>query len=778
MISSKIIITGIVQGVGFRPFIYNLARNLHLTGYVQNDSHGVTIVVQGTSQTIARFTEIIRSTPPPQSRIEHLEEVEFITTEKFKDFQIAASREESQKSAQIAPDLDVCPDCLREMFDPGDRRYLYPFINCTNCGPRFTIIQDVPYDRPLTTMREFQMCPECQREYDDPGDRRFHAQPNACPVCGPRLKLLDNQGRALLTGGDAAANRAVFEKVTGLLHAGKILAVKGIGGFHLACDARNDEAVTTLRRRKYREDKPFAIMFLHLADIAENCEVSSEEALILISTPHPIVLLRKSPGRAVAAAVAPDNQYLGCFLPYSPVHHLLMRFFPHPLVLTSGNLSDEPIAYQNDDALARLSAIVDYFLLHDRKIHLRCDDSIFRIARRRRRYPLRRARGYAPRSIPVRVPFVKHLLACGPEQKNTFALAKDDRVYLSQHIGDLVNYAVLRSLETGVSHFKNIFDIEPEIVAYDLHPEYLSTKFALDYPTETPAGQPVMKVGVQHHHAHAVACLAENNVDEPALAIVLDGTGYGADDTIWGGEILRVETHRFDRLGHLRPALLPGSSAAIKNPWQMAVSYLFAIFGENIPMENLPFLQSVPPQSIAIVINLLKSGLNSPLTTSCGRLFDGVAALAGLRNQVNYEGQAAVEFEQSIASANSAAYDFVIQAGNNSFSIDWRKMIKQVIEDVGKNVSLSAIAVKFHNGLAHILLQAALQARTLTGLSTVALSGGVFMNIYLLTRLSHLLEKNKFTVLTHHLTPCNDGGIAYGQAVVANAIWLNQLEKS
>ncbi|MCK9560214.1 MAG: carbamoyltransferase HypF [Candidatus Marinimicrobia bacterium] len=776
MNSSKIIITGIVQGVGFRPFIYNLARDLQLTGYVQNDSHGVTIVVQGASQKIARFAEIIQNSPPSHSRIERFETAEFITAEKFIDFKIAASRAESQKSARIAPDLDVCPDCRREMFDPGDRRYLYPFINCTNCGPRFTIIQDVPYDRPLTTMREFQMCPECQREYDDPQHRRFHAQPNACPVCGPRLQLLDNQGRELLTGGSAAANHAVFEKITELLHAGKILAVKGIGGFHLACDARNDEAVTTLRRRKYREDKPFAVMFAYLADIAEYCEVSGEETRLLISTPHPIVLLRKSSGRDIAPAVAPGNHYLGCFLPYTPLHYLLMHFFPHPLVLTSGNLSDEPIAYRNDDALTRLSAIADYFLLHNRKIHIRCDDSVDRIATGRRRYPLRRARGYAPSSIPVRVPFVKPLLACGPEQKNTFALAKNDRVYLSQHIGDLVNYEVLHSLETGVSHFKNLFDIEPEVVAYDLHPDYLSTKYALAYPTRTPSGHPVIKIGVQHHHAHAVACLAENNVDEPALAIVLDGTGYGVDGTIWGGEILRVEAQIFERLGHLRPARLPGGAAAIKNPWQMALSYLYETFGVEIPTRKLPFLQKIPSDQIAIVLNLLKSGFNSPLTTSCGRLFDGVAALAGLRNQVNYEGQAAVEFEQCIDAENSVAYDFEIETENDRFSIDWRKMIRQVVEDIERKVELSLIAMKFHNGLAHILLQAALRSCELTGLSIVALSGGVFMNIYLLTRLSRLLEEQQFKVLTHQLTPCNDGGIALGQGVIANAIIQNQAE--
>jgi len=778
MISHKIIINGIVQGVGFRPFVYNLARQYQLTGWVRNNSHGVEIVAQGEPIQLARFAEIIQNSPPPRCRIERFEVTQFITAEKYLEFKIGESQNEQMKSVQISPDLDVCPDCRREMFDSSNRRYLYPFINCTNCGPRFTIIKDVPYDRPLTTMHEFKMCPECQCEYNDPSNRRFHAQPNACPVCGPRLQLLDNASRELLTGGSADANRAVFEKVAELLCDGRIIAVKGIGGFHLACDARNEAAVTSLRQRKFREDKPFAVMFPSLTDIAIYCKYSRKEARLLNSVPHPIVLLQKLPGRDVASAVAPGNHCLGCFLPYSPLHYLLMRFFPYPLVLTSGNVSDEPIAYRNDDALARLNRIADYFLIHNRKIHIRCDDSVYRIWNNKT-YPLRRSRGFVPSALPYKNGFICPILACGPEQKNTFALAQSNHIYLSQHIGDLVNFEVLQSLKNGINHFKNIFAIEPEIVAYDLHPDYLSTKFALEYPDETPDGRKVIKIGVQHHHAHAVACLAENNGAEPAIGIILDGTGYGTDGIICGGEILKVEMHRFERLGHLRPARLPGGSAAIKYPWQMAISYLYDTLGSEITIPKFPFLENIPPQQIGIVNDMLKSGFNAPLTTSGGRLFDGVAALAGLRNRVNYEGQAAVEFEQCIASEDyRSAYDFEIETGNNSFVIDWRVMIEQVIEDVKNQTGIELIAIKFHNGLANILLQAALKSREMTGFNTVALSGGVFMNIYLLTRLSQLLNEHNFKVCTHHLVPCNDGGIALGQAVIANAIIQNQLEKS
>ncbi len=762
-----------MQGIGFRPFVYNLAQKFNLAGYVRNDSRGVELIIQGQPEKISQFENSLRTAAPPHCRIEKMEVTEIEAAQKFTGFSIADSQSFTEKAVQVVPDLDVCPECLREMFDPGNRRYLYPFINCTNCGPRFTIVQDVPYDRPLTTMSKFQMCPECLREYDNPADRRFHAQPNACPVCGPKLQLLDNNGRELMNGGTAAANQALFGEIGRLLSVDAILAVKGIGGFHLACDARNETAVYTLRQRKYREDKPFAVMFPDLPTVATYCEYNPEEARLLTSTPHPIVLLRKHTGIDLAPAVAPGNHYLGCFLPYSPIHHLIMHFFGQPMVLTSGNISDEPIAYKDEDALARLSGIADYFVMHNREIHIRCDDSVYRIWQNRP-YPLRRSRGFVPSALTYKKGFNRPVLACGPEQKNTFAVAKNNQVFLSHHIGDLVNYEVMQSLENGIAHNKHIFDVEPEIVAYDLHPDYLSTKYALDYPNATPAGRSVTKIGVQHHHAHAIACLAENNVNEPALAIVLDGTGYGTDGAIWGGEILLVEDHHFERLGHFRPALLPGGAAAIKNPWQMALSYLFATYGEEMGGLKLPFLDDILPDQIEIALNMLRTGFNSPLTTSCGRLFDGVAALAGLRNQVNYEGQAAIEFEQTIASANSTAYDFEIQAGDDRFDIDWRKMIKQVVEDVGKDVSRSAIAVKFHNGLAGVLLQVALKARELTGLNNIALSGGVFMNVYLLTHLSRLLEKQQFKVCTHQQVPCNDGGIALGQAVIANAIYQYQ----
>ena len=775
IITHKISITGIVQGVGFRPHVYKLAVSNRLSGFVLNDATGVKIEIQGDEERVLRFERELKHNPPLRSRIDSFDIKVKDSPELYNYFSIKESESSKEKIAQISPDLDICDDCLGELFNPNDRRYLYPFINCTNCGPRFTIVKDVPYDRPLTTMNIFKMCEICQKEYDNPMNRRFHAQPNACSVCGPKVYLCNNHGKEILTGGTSSENKILFKKVSGLLKEGKIIAVKGIGGFHLACDALNEKAVSTLRKRKFREDKPLAVMFPDIKSVGLFCEMGKQEKDLLESVAHPIVLLRKRNNKDVAYSAAPDNHYLGAMVPYSPIHHLLFHFFSNPLIMTSGNVSDEPIVFKNSEAFKRLLKIADFFLLHDRDINIRCDDSVYRI-RSGLEYPIRRSRGYVPNSIRLEWNFSEPVLACGPEQKNTFALAKGDRIYLSHHIGDLENYEVLRSLEEGVVHFKKIFDIEPTIIAYDLHPDYLSTKYAQEYPDFTESRKKVIKYGIQHHHAHAVSCMAENGINRPVIAVTLDGTGYGEDGTIWGGEILLVEYHRFERLGYFETVQMPGGAAAIDNPWQMAVSYLYKIYGENLFKIGLPFLNSITQNEKDVVLGLLKTGFNSPMTSSCGRLFDGVAAIAGVRNRVNYEGQAAVEFEQYISQKSDfgrdksgIAYDFYLMNNNNGFFIEWKSMIKQLVEDVKNRVRINDVSVKFHNGLAKILCKAVKRAREMTEINDVVLSGGVFMNIYLLTLLHNLLENSGFTVYTHRQVPANDGGIALGQAVIASA---------
>ncbi len=762
METRKIIISGIVQGIGFRPYVYNLAKQNSLTGYVYNDSSGVTIVIQGSPADLDNFENSLKYNPSARSKIVTYQSLIIDQDEVFDKFEIHQSPASGAKTAAISPDLDVCDECLRELFDPGNRRYLYPFINCTKCGPRYTIVQDIPYDRPKTTMREFQMCSDCQAEYDDPANRRFHAQPNACPVCGPHLELRNASGQVFVSACESEEYENLFKYISQLFHDGSILAIKGIGGFHLACDARNETAVLTLRSRKYREDKPFAVMFPNIAEIEKICHVNNYEKESLRSVEYPIVLLRKKTAYDLADSVAPNNHFLGAMLPYTPLHHVIFHDYEEPLVMTSGNISDEPIAYINDDATRRLGNIADYFLVHNRDIHIRCDDSVMRIFEKKP-YPIRRSRGYTPDKMMINWQFDQHILACGPEQKNTFALAKDNSIYLSHHIGDMENLEVLKSMEEGIKHFQHVFDIYPELVAYDLHPDYLSTKFALEHSKKNN----IQASGIQHHHAHAVSCMVENQIQNPVLGIILDGTGYGIDGNIWGGELLLAEYHQFERLGHFRSTRLPGGTAAIKNPWQMGISYLYKVFGESLV--DIPFLEKLDDDKIRMILKILETGFNSPTTSSCGRLFDGVAAIAGLRNSVNYEGQAAVEFEQTISEDRDGHYPFEILDSDAQLILDWEPMIYPLIEDIRNRISISGISQKFHDGLADSLVNWALAARQQTQINQIVLSGGVFMNIYLLTRLKKALENKGFIVYTHSVVPCNDGGISLGQAVIASA---------
>jgi hydrogenase maturation protein HypF len=744
-IRTAIRVEGIVQGVGFRPFVYALATGLGLSGFVGNDVDGVFVEVEGPSGAVTEFLRQLERDPPPLARIERVTATAVTPTGET-SFAIAASGPPGPRRTLVSADTATCQDCLRELDDPADRRFGYPFINCTNCGPRFTIVRDVPYDRPFTTMAPFTMCPACAAEYHDPADRRFHAQPTCCPACGPRLILRDHAGHAL--PGDPLTRAA------GLLSTGQVLAVKGLGGYHLAADARNQAAVAALRARKHREDKPFAVLAADLAAARTLGQVDPAAAALLTSPARPVVLLPRHPGADVAPATAPGNRSLGVMLPYTPLHHLLVRTLTRPMVLTSGNVSDEPIAYRDDDALARLGPIADAFLSHDRAIHIRTDDSVARTFRGRP-MPIRRSRGYVPEPVRVDGGFPRPVLACGAELKNTFCLAKDRHAFISHHIGDLENAETLRSFTEGIAHFRRLFDIDPQVVAHDLHPEYLSTKYALelDLPVH----------GVQHHHAHIASCLADNGADGPVLGVAFDGTGYGPDGTIWGGEFLIAGLAGFERGGHLAPVPLPGGAAAIRQPWRMVAAYL----GAAAPA-GLDVVRRHADRWPAVTAMAAK-GVNAPLTSSAGRLFDAAAAILGVRDAINYEGQAAIELEQLADPAETRAYPAGVQAGQGPFQACGADLLHAVVEDLTNGIPAPVIAARFHHGVAAVIEAGCVRLREGSGLDTVALSGGVFQNMLLLHATVTRLEARGFRVLTHSRVPCNDGGISLGQAVIAAA---------
>jgi hydrogenase maturation protein HypF len=727
-------VEGTVQGVGFRPFVYSLATRLGLAGLVGNDVDGVFAEVEGAPEAVAEFLAALERDAPPLARIDHVA-TENIEPDGSTTFAIAPSGSGGQRNTLISADTAMCGDCLRELTDPADRRFGYPFINCTNCGPRFTIVRDVPYDRAMTTMAGFAMCTRCAAEYHDPADRRFHAQPTCCPACGPRLSLLAPDAGAIVGEPLAAA--------AALLRHGRVLGVKGLGGYHLAVDASCQEAAAALRARKHREDKPFAVM--------------AASAGLLTSPRRPIVLMPRRPD-AVAAAVAPGNRQLGVMLPYTPLHHLLIQALSGPIVLTSGNRSDEPIAYRDEEAFARLAGIADAFLTHNRAIHIRTDDSVVR-AFRGRGMLIRRSRGYVPEPVGVRARFPRPVLACGAELKNTFCLAKEGRAVISHHIGDLENTETLRSFTDGIAHFTRLFDIDPQVVAYDLHPEYLSTKYALDLDG-------VGHCGVQHHHAHIASCLADNSEEGPVIGVAFDGTGYGTDGTLWGGEFLVADLAAFQRGGHLAPVPLPGGAAAIKQPWRMAAAYLTTAYPGG-PPDGLDVVAR-NERSWGVVVALAGKGINAPLTSSAGRLFDAVAALVGVRDAINYEGQAAVELEQLADPGETGAYRAGI-AAREPFCIEGADLVRAATKELRGGTAAPVIAARFHNGVAALIEDGCVLLRERTGLGTVALSGGVFQNLILAHRATARLEARGFRVLVHSRVPCNDGGISLGQAVIAGA---------
>jgi hydrogenase maturation protein HypF len=744
-------VAGVVQGVGFRPFVYSLATGLGLTGLVGNDTDGVFAEVEGPAAAVAEFLRRLVRDAPPLAQIENVTTRAMNPARSEESFVIAASTSGGPRRTLVSADTATCADCLRELADPADRRHEYPFINCTNCGPRFTIVRDVPYDRPSTTMAPFAMCERCAAEYHDPADRRFHAQPVCCPACGPRLTL---------DGGD----NDPIEAAAALLQNGQILAIKGLGGYHLAADAAAELAVTELRSRKHREDKPFAVMAADLAAAKELAEVDDAAATLLTSPARPIVLLPRRPEAKIAKATAPGNRQLGIMLPYTPLHHLLLAATARPIVLTSGNVSDEPIVYRDDEAKERLGEIADAFLAHDRAIHVRTDDSVARTVRGRPAL-LRRSRGYVPGPLAVTGGFPRPVLACGAELKNTFCLAQGRHAFVSHHVGDLENAETLRSFTEGIAHFRRLFGIEPRIVAHDLHPEYLSTKYALEL---AEADERLDLAGVQHHHAHIASCLADNGEAGPVIGVAFDGTGYGPDGTIWGGEFLVADLAGYERGGHLAPVPMPGGAAAIRQPWRMAAAYL----GDAALASTGTAVARRHPDHWPVIVSMAARGVNSPLTSSAGRLFDAAAALLGVRDAINYEGQAAVELEQLADPAETRAYPApTLEYGTGPFQARGSDLLHAVLDDQTSGVPAPLIAARFHHGVAALIEAGCLRLREQHGLSTVALSGGVFQNVFLLDAAVARLEARGFRVLLHARVPCNDGGISLGQAVIAaNAV--------
>lgn len=763
-------ITGIVQGVGFRPFVYGLATRLGLNGWVCNTSAGVEVEVQGPRDRLLAFAAALQNESPPLARIDTFNVIDTQGQHQYAGFEIRQSTAIAGAFQPISADIAICADCQDELFDPKDRRYLYPFINCTNCGPRFTIIKDIPYDRPATTMAGFPLCPDCRNEYENPRNRRFHAQPVACPHCGPDIWLEIHRETERATG------RAALLKTRRLLRQGRIVAIKGLGGFHLACDASNPNAVEELRRRKGRAQKPFALMAADIATADKYSYLTGAEQALLSGREKPIVLLKRRSENPLPESIAPGVDTIGIMLPYTPLHLLLLNQSdpilaaePAPLllVMTSGNFSEEPIATDNTEALGRLLPLADAFLLHNRDIHIRCDDSVVRAgnpegdtaSHTATTIHLRRSRGYAP--YPVQLPFsTSPTLAVGGELKNTFCLTREQYAFLGQHIGDMQNVETFASFEQGIEHLARLFRIQPEILACDLHPGYFSTQWA----RESSLGLP--PVAVQHHHAHIAACMADNGLDNrPVIGLAFDGTGYGTDGAIWGGEILVADYRGYERAYHLEYLPLPGGDAAIHKPWRISVGYAHAL---GLDITGLPFLRGIDPQAVKIVRQQVDKRLNTVNTSSMGRLFDAVAALAGIQTEVTYEAQAAIELEtlSNHCTADTEPYPYQLQDG----IVLLKELLAAVIESIRKDDPPAQIGARFHKTIAAISIEAAQHIRQQSKINAIALSGGVWQNQLLYQLTVAALQNAGFHLYTHRKTPANDGGIALGQAAIANHV--------
>jgi hydrogenase maturation protein HypF len=794
-IAVRIQINGIVQGVGFRPFVYNAAHKYCIKGHVLNDSHGVEINAYGEKNDIENFIFELKNNPPKLSLITscNIENLPVTSAPVPNSFTIKDSVSHLDKTALISPDVTTCNICSEELFDIRDRRYYYPFINCTNCGPRYTIIENIPYDRKYTSMKEFPMCPECEEEYNNPINRRFHAQPNACFICGPQLFLSDSQGKVLLNAISLKNNLSksdliryrrekteeIIEAVISFLKDGKIVAIKGIGGFHLAVNAKNDTAVLKLRERKNRYEKPLAVMSSNIEKILSYAYVSSEDELLLNSIQKPIVLLKKRADNSLSKSIAAYSDCFGVMLPYAPIHQLLLRNEFIALIMTSGNFSEEPICMDNNEAIERLNNIADYFLLHNREITKRCDDSVIRnvyIFQNNlngntkksdctfSRIIMRRSRGYVPTPVFLNED-IPQSLSLGAELKNTICITKGNRAFLSQHIGDLENIETLDYFENTINHMKNILQIEPEVIAYDLHPEYLNTKWLLE--KELSSEKEI--IGVQHHHAHIVSCMAENKISEKVIGFAMDGTGYGLDKNIWGGEIMISDLISFERYSHFEYIPMPGGDLAIKEPWRMGVSFLFHSFGEQFIERKIPFLLNLGQDKIITITQMIKKNINTFLTSSLGRLFDSLTAIVNQKNFVSYEGQAAVEFENLIYNSkqnynNNSWYKFIL---DDNKSIQTGMLAEEILYDIQKGIAPEIISYKFHLGIVKILTLIAEKIRDEQKLSKVVLSGGCFQNNFLVSCLVQELKLKNFDVFTHRFVPPNDGGISLGQAVIA-----------
>jgi hydrogenase maturation protein HypF len=758
-----ILVRGVVQGVGFRPFVYKVATSLGLSGYVFNSSSGVTIEIEGQRSALDEFFQTLKDDLP---RLAEIKEIAVSDIEVRGDgaFSILGSREEAGAFALVPADAGTCGECWRDFGDPGNRRFGYPFTNCTHCGPRYTIIRDLPYDRATTTMSAFTMCVDCQAEYEDPGDRRFHAQPNACSVCGPSLALLESEGNSLEDVDFAARDSLVIiHQTRALLSSGKIVAVKGLGGFLLACDATNDRAVAELRRRKRRPHKPFALMVRDLDAARKLCRLTAEDEAALLHPRRPIVILPRLPGGPLSASLAPGDNTLGVMLPYTPLHYLLFSDSPWTpsawaaLVMTSGNLSEEPIVVSNREAMLQLGGVADWFLLHNRDIFTRVDDSVTRTFEGQEQV-LRRSRGFVPQSIDLGIE-MDEVLAFGGELKNTFCLTKGRYAILSQHIGDLENYETMQFFEETLDRMKHVFKVVPRAVAHDLHPGYMSTRMAL-------ASGIARRIGVQHHHAHIVSCMAENHLRGRVLGVALDGTGFGTDGRIWGGEFLIADFAGFTRRAHLRNVLLPGGDAAVRQPWRMALSYLRDAVGEQIP-DQLRCFQGIDEKQVALVDTMLARRIQTVETSSCGRLFDAVAAMLGLASEVTFEGQAAIALEAAAEPGTDDRYEFEIGEGEPAV-IDFRPAIVSIVNDISSGRRVGEISVRFHNTLSAAICEACSRIASSDAVRRVCLSGGIFQNLYLLGRTVVELRRRSFDVFLHAQVPANDGGLSLGQAVVAN----------
>jgi len=747
---ARLVIRGAVQGVGFRPCVYRLATELGLNGWVNNSPQGVFIELEGGRLPVEQFILRLGAEKPPRSSIQSLETT-WLDPVGYSQFEIRPSDPEGPRTALILPDIAVCEDCFREMFDPENRRYLYPFTNCTNCGPRFSIIEALPYDRANTSMRKFKMCEKCRAEYENPLDRRFHAQPNACPVCGPHVELWAQEGNRLEEHDQAISEAAVA------LRKGAIVAVKGLGGFHLMVDARNDEAVRRLRGRKHREEKPFAVMFPTLDAVREECKISAIEQRLLLSPESPIVLLqRRSAGRdrasLIAPSVAPRNLYLGVMLPYTPLHHLLLARLQFSLVATSGNFSDEPICTDEADAVKLLGGVADLFLVHDRPIVRHVDDSIVREMAGRESV-LRRARGYAPLPIELKRSSPP-ILAVGAHLKNTVALSIGRQVFISQHIGDLETVPAVAAFYHAVQDLERMYETYPRVVAADAHPDYASSSFARASKRRL--------ISVQHHAAHIYSCMAENDIELPALGIAWDGTGYGLDGTVWGGEFLKMKAGGFERFSHFRTFGLPGGEAAIKAPRRSALGLLYEIFGSSaFRMNKLPTVSAFSTEELSIFSVIFEKKINVPVTSSTGRLFDAVASLIGLRQKTSFEGQAAMELEFAL---NGIFIDRVYKIVHQNSVVDWEPMVREIVDDLDRGVSVGEIAATFHNTMVEIMVDVSRRANE----KRVVLSGGCFQNKYLTERAVRRLKEEGFVPYWHQRVPTNDGGIALGQIAAAS----------